>query len=135
MPFDRVCGGGLLMDAPEIPSERKTFVLLAGIATVGLSLAFGVNFAIARLEPSPAPLPGTSIFDPVLRGAVANYPDAVKETRTVFTAATPQGTKTVANCADYLKLLDQGVRSLVVDPTDAHSAYGNCPLLFLLRQA
>ena len=123
------------MDAPEISSDRKTFALLAGIATLGLSLAFGVNFAIAKLEPSSAPLPRTSIFDPYLRGAVANYPDAVKETRTVFTTATPQGTRTITNCADYLKLLDQGVRSLVADPTDAHSAYGNCPLLFLLRQA
>src|SRR4051794_34820227 len=125
----------MLMDAPEISSDRKTFALLAGIATLGLSLAFGVNFAIAKLEPSSAPLPKTSIFDPYLRGAVANYPDAVNETRTVFTTVTPQGTRTVTNCADYLKLLDQGVRSLVADPIDAHSAYGNCPLLFLLRQA
>jgi hypothetical protein len=135
MPFDRNHGGGLLMDAPEIFSDRKTFALLAGIAALGLSLAFGINFAVAKLEPSPAPLPNTSIFDPYLRGAVANYPDAVKETRTVFTAATAQGTRTVTNCADYLKLLEQGIRSLVADPTDAHSAYGNCPLLFVLRQA
>ena len=111
-----------MMDAPEIFSDRKTFALLAGIAALGLSLAFGINFAVAKLAPSPAPLPKASIFDPDLRGAVANYPDAVKETRAVFTAATPQGTKTVTNCADYLKLLDQGVRSMVVDPTDAHNA-------------
>jgi hypothetical protein len=125
----------MLMDAPEISSDRKTFAFLAGIATLGLSLAFGINFAVANLKPSSAPLPRTSIFDPDLRGAVTNYPEAVKESRAVFTAATPQGTRTVTNCADYLKLLDQGVRSLVVDPTDAHSAYGNCPLLLLLRQA
>jgi hypothetical protein len=125
----------MLMDAREISSDRKTLAFLAGIAALGLSLAIGVNFTVTRLAPPPAPLPYGSIFDPDLRGAIANYPDAVKETRAAFTAATPQGTLTVANCADYLKLLDQGVRSLVVDPADAHSAYGNCPLLFVLRQA
>ena len=135
MPFERGYGGGMLMDAPKISSDRKTFAFLAGIATLGLSLAVGVNFAVAALAPSPAPLPKGSIFDPDLRGAVANYSDALKETRIIFTAATPQGTKTVTNCADYLKLLDQGVRSSAIDPTDAHSAYGNCPLLVLLRQA
>jgi hypothetical protein len=123
------------MDAPDISSDRKTFAFLAGIAILGLSLAVGVNFAVAKLAPPPAPLPEGSIFDPDLRGAVANYPDALKETRTIFTAATPHGTKTVTNCADYLKLLDQGVRSLAIDTTDAHSANGNCPLLVLLRQA
>jgi hypothetical protein len=123
------------MDTPERSSDRKTFAFLAGIAALGVSMAAGVDFAVAKLEPTTAPLPRTSIFDPYLRGAVANYPDAVREARAVFTAATPQGTRTVTNCAGYLKLLDQGVRSLVVDPTDAHSAYGNCPLLFVLRQA
>jgi hypothetical protein len=135
MPFERGYGGGMLMDAREISSDRKTLAFLAGIAALGLSLAIGVNFAVTRLAPPPAPLPYGSIFDPDLRGAIANYPDAVKETRAAFTAATPQGTLTVANCADYLKLLDQGVRSPVVDPIDAYSAYGTCPLLFLLRQA
>lgn len=123
------------MDAPDGSSERKTFTFLAGITALGLTLAIGINFAIASLAPPRVPLSKTSIFDPDLRGAVANYPEAVRETRTAFTAATPQGTRTVTNCAGYLKLLDQGVRSLVVDPTDAHSAYGNCPLLFVLRQA
>jgi hypothetical protein len=123
------------MDTPERSSDRKTFAFLAGIAALGVSMAAGVDFAVAKLEPTTAPLPRTSIFDPYLRGAVANYPDAVREARAAFTTATPQGKRTVTNCADYLKLLDQGVRSMVVDPTDAHSAYGNCPLLFLLRQA
>ena len=123
------------MDTPERSSDRKTFAFLAGIAALGLSMAAGVDFAVAKLEPTAAPLPRTSIFDPYLRGAVANYPDAVREARAAFTTATPQGKRTVTNCADYLKLLDQGVRSLVVDPADAHSAYGNCPLLFVLRQA
>ena len=135
MPFDRGYGGGMLMDAPEISSDRKTFAFLAGIAALGLSSGGRGQFRRRQAGAVPAPLPKASIFDPDLRGAVANYPDAVKETRAVFTAATPQGTRTVTNCADYLKLLDQGVRSLVVDPTDAHSAYGNCPLLFVLRQA
>ena len=81
----------MLMDAPEISSDRKTFAFLAGIAALGLSLAVGVNFAVARLAPPPAPLSKGSIFDPDLRGAIANYPDAVKETRAAFTAATPQG--------------------------------------------
>jgi hypothetical protein len=125
----------MLMDAPEISSDRKTFAFLAGIAALGLGLAIGVNFAVTKLAPSPAPLPYGSIFDPDLRGAIANFPDAVKETRAAFTATTPHGTLTVTNCADYLKLLDQGVRSPVVDPIDAHSDYGNCPLLFVLRQA
>jgi hypothetical protein len=123
------------MDTPERSSDRKTFAFLAGIAALGVSMAAGVDFAVAKLEPTTAPLPRTSIFDPYLRGAVANYPDAVREARAAFTTATPQGKRTVTNCADYLKLLDQGVRSLVVDPADAHSAYGNCPLLFVLRQA
>jgi hypothetical protein len=125
----------MLMDAPEISFDRKTLAFLAGIAAIGLSLAVGVNFAIAKLGPSHAPLPMASIFDPELRGAVANYPDTVRETRAVFTAATPQGTLTVTNCADYLKLLDQGVQSPAADQTGAHSAYGNCPLLLLLWQA
>src|SRR5688572_358152 len=100
MPFERGYGGGMLMDAREISSDRKTFAFLAGIAALGLSLAVGVNFAVIELSPSPAPLPYGSIFDPDLRGAIANYPDAVKETRAVFTATTPQGTLTVTNCAD-----------------------------------
>ncbi len=125
----------MLMDAPKISSDRKTFAFLAGIAALGLSLAIGINFTVTKLSPSPAPLPYGSIFDPDLRGAIANFPDAVKETRAAFTATTPHGTLTVTNCADYLKLLDQGVRSPVVDPIDAHSDYGNCPLLFVLRQA
>jgi hypothetical protein len=123
------------MDTPERSSDRKTFAFLAGIAALGVSMAAGVDFAVAKLEPTTAPLPRTSIFDPYLRGAVANYPDAVREARAAFTAATPQGKRTVTNCTDYLKLLDQDVRSLVFDPTDAHNAYGNCPLLFVLRQA
>jgi hypothetical protein len=135
MPADESHGGGLLMGTPEISSDRKIFAFLVGIAALGLSLAVGSKLVLASLGPSAAPLPETSIFDPDLRGAMANYPDAVNEVRATFTAATPQGTRTVTNCADYLKLLDQGVRSPVVDPTDAHNAYGNCPLLFLLRQA
>ena len=123
----------MLMGAPKISSDRKTFAFLAGMAAFGLSLAVGVNFAVAKLAPPHAPLPNGSIFDQDLRGAIANYPDALKETRATFTATTPHGTRMVTNCADYLKLLDQGVRSLVVDPADAHSAYGNCPLLFVLR--
>ena len=125
----------MLMNAPKISTDRKTFAFLAGIAALGLGLAIGINFTVTKLAPSPAPLPYGSIFDPDLRGAIANFPDAVKETRAVFTATTPHGTLTVTNCADYLKLLDQGVRSPVVDPIDAHSDYGNCPLLFVLRQA
>ena len=123
------------MDTPERSSDRKTFAFLAGIAALGVSMAAGVDFAVAKLEPTTAPLPRTSIFDPYLRGAVANYPDALKETRATFTATTPHGTRMVTNCADYLKLLDQGVLSLALDPADAHSAYDNCPLLFVLRQA
>jgi hypothetical protein len=125
----------MLMDAREMSSDRKTFAFLAGMAAFGLSLAVGVNFAVAKLAPPHAPLSNGSIFDLDLRGAIANYPDALKETRATFTATTPHGTRMVTNCADYLKLLDQGVRSLAVDPTDAHSAYDNCPLLFVLRQA
>jgi hypothetical protein len=67
----------MLMGAPKISSDRKTFAFLAGIAALGLSLAVGVNFAVAALAPSPAPLPKGSIFDPELRGAVTNYPDAL----------------------------------------------------------
>ena len=124
------------MDAPDDIFRAEDLHLSGGHSGPGPQLwRSGSISPSPSLAPPPAPLPKTSIFDPDLRGAVANYPDAVKETRTVFTAATPQGTRTVTNCADYLKLLDQGVRSLVVDPTDAHSAYGNCPLLFVLRQA
>ena len=78
------------MDTPERSSDRKTFAFLAGIAALGLSMAAGVDFAVAKLEPTTAPLRRTSIFDPYLRGAVANYPDAVREARAAFTAATPQ---------------------------------------------
>src|SRR3954471_3326961 len=74
-------GGGLSMDTPERSSDRKTFAFLAGIAALGLSMAAGVDFAVAKLEPTTAPLRRTSIFDPYLRGAVANYPDAVREAR------------------------------------------------------
>src|SRR3954469_2994633 len=135
MPADQGRGGGLFMDTPERFSERKTFAFLAGIAALGISLAIGSNIVLGNLAPSPAPLPKSFIFDPDLRGAMADYSHAVREMRAAFTAATPQGTRTITNCADYMKLLDQGVRSLVVDPADAHNAYGNCPLLFLLQQA
>ena len=60
------------MDAPDGSSERKTFTFLAGITALGLTLAIGINFAIASLAPPRVPLSKTSIFDPDLRGAVAN---------------------------------------------------------------
>ena len=57
MPFDRGYGGGKLMVLPDRSSDRKTFTFLVGIAALGLTLAVGVNFAVASLAPSPAPAP------------------------------------------------------------------------------
>ena len=135
MPFERGYGGGMLMDAPEISSDRKTFAFLAGIAALGLSLAVGVNFAIAKLAPPHAPLP---IWIDLRSGPERRHRELSGcregDTRRLHR-------RDAAGHADghQLRRLPEaagpGRPVAGVDPTDAHSAYGNCPLLFLLRQA
>jgi hypothetical protein len=125
----------MMMDAPENSPCREVVVFLAVVAIVGISVSIVVNYSVIKLASSSAPLSKSSIFDQDLRNAIANYPESFTQARASFTAASSQGTLTVTNCTDYLELLDQGVRSMIADPSDAQSAYGVCPLLLLLRRA
>jgi hypothetical protein len=135
MPRGQGNGGRILMGTPEEPSCREVVFFLAAVALLGISMSSVVSYGVVKLALSSAPLSKSSIFDQDLRSAVDNYPVAVTEMRAFFTAASSQGTLTVTNCTDYLKLLDQGVRSMIADPPGAQSAYGICPLLLLLRRA
>lgn len=123
------------MNGPERTDETRTFAFLAVIAAAGLAVAIGFHLIWGALIPRNDPLPKAAIFDPALRVALTEYGTSVTEARAVFTASTPQGTRTVSNCSDYMKLLDQGVRAAPGEPEEVLDAYRNCPLLFLLRQA
>jgi len=123
------------MNSGEGFLANRSFIFLTGIAVTGMSMAIGFNLMWGNLAPSNNPLPGTAIYDLGLRNALANYRDALSRPRVAFTASSPQGTQTVANCRDYMRLLDQGIRSLPTDPPGVAEAYQDCPLLFLLRQA
>ncbi|EWY37444.1 hypothetical protein N825_17695 [Skermanella stibiiresistens SB22] len=130
-----VTGGVGRMRDRERTDDFRTFLFLSGIAVAGLVLALGLSTIWRALIPPNDPLPKAAIFDPALRIALSDYGASLHEPRFAFTAATPQGTRTVANCSDYMKLLDQGVRTAPGEPTEALDAYLNCPLLTLLRQA
>ncbi|UEM21563.1 hypothetical protein JL100_001975 [Skermanella mucosa] len=125
----------MFMNGPERSDDTRTFVFLAGIAAAGLIVAIGFHLIWGALIPRNDPLPKAAIFDPALRVALSEYGTSVTETRAVFTASTPQGTRTVSNCSDYMKLLNQGVRAAAGEPDDVLDAYRSCPVLFLLRQA